>query len=452
MRWFASLAAALVVAASAAAVRDVEPLPPGRYPDTQPSFSPYGGHVAFLRGGDLLVMRSDGSAQRKLAADSFAWSPDGTRLALGREGAIMLANGDGSARRRVAEGWSFAWSPDGRELAFGRDYLYVLDVGSGAVRQVSGEDGECTSCGKEDRDPAWSPDGTRIAFVRSRASSSFYAYTALWIARADGTAAGRLTYNASGRLRWAPGGNWLAFLAPSADEDEERTYLHTFDLTTGRQYTVDSAQWFEWSPSGTRLAVAETPGGVVTLSPDGTRRVFLSDLFDGAAWSPDGRLAFSKGAALVVADADGRHVERIDLGARPSFAATGALAYARDSCGAAQGIYVRDGAGRRPHRLTTGCVIAGSNEAEELAGSAAADTILARGGDDVVRGGAGRDRLDGGGNPDRLFGGPGDDVVLAVDGWRDAVDCGLGRDRVRADAVDEVSPTCEVVVRTTAGG
>jgi len=89
--------------------------------------------------------------------------------------------------------------------------------------------------------------------------------------------------------------------------------------------------------------------------------------------------------------------------------------------------------------------------------------------DDRIDGGAGADRLVGGYGHDRITGGPGRDTILgdtndacswaecrppygndridAVDGERDQIDCGVGRDVVRADRVDVVARNCEKVVR-----
>lgn len=66
-------------------------------------------------------------------------------------------------------------------------------------------------------------------------------------------------------------------------------------------------------------------------------------------------------------------------------------------------------------------------------------------GDDVLEGGPGEDRLTGGAGRDRISGGPGNDLVLARDGARDTIDCGLGRDVVVADRIDRIDRSCEVV-------
>jgi Ca2+-binding RTX toxin-like protein len=102
------------------------------------------------------------------------------------------------------------------------------------------------------------------------------------------------------------------------------------------------------------------------------------------------------------------------------------------------------------------------------------DLVRGNRGDDAIDGGAGRDRINGGLGRDRIaggddgdwiFGGPGgdginpgegidvvkagrgNDTILAVDGARDYIWCGLGQDTVTADEVDFVARNCEDVTR-----
>jgi len=92
-------------------------------------------------------------------------------------------------------------------------------------------------------------------------------------------------------------------------------------------------------------------------------------------------------------------------------------------------------------------VVRGTEKADTLTGTPRADTILGLSGDDWLRGLGGNDVLDGGRGRDRLAGGPGNDRILARDGVRDRVFCGLGSDRVVADLLDRTYRDCEVVAR-----
>ena len=109
-----------------------------------------------------------------------------------------------------------------------------------------------------------------------------------------------------------------------------------------------------------------------------------------------------------------------------------------------------------PHRR--GRRIVGTRRGEYLAGGGFDDTIFGLAGNDTLLGGAGADRIfggsgndvvTGGGGADHLWGGRGSDTINAVDGERDYIDCGPGRDRAVADRFDSVV-NCEVVdTRTT---
>jgi Ca2+-binding RTX toxin-like protein len=97
---------------------------------------------------------------------------------------------------------------------------------------------------------------------------------------------------------------------------------------------------------------------------------------------------------------------------------------------------------------------AGGND--NLNGGSGNDRLAGGRGHDVLTGGAGRDRLDGGSGNDKLNGGPGAnayvggsgrDTIDARNKTKDTVDCGKGRDAVRADKKDRLRG-CERVKRT----
>ena len=134
----------------------------------------------------------------------------------------------------------------------------------------------------------------------------------------------------------------------------------------------------------------------------------------------------------------------------------------------------------RPGRCRN--IVRGSGRTDVLTGSPAGDTITGRtdidflfglagddcirgekggdiidggDGDDLVDGGSGDDRIRGGAGDDRLYGrrginrysgGPGDDRIYARNGRREIVECGPGRDVVKADRGDNLR-RCEVVTR-----
>lgn len=99
-----------------------------------------------------------------------------------------------------------------------------------------------------------------------------------------------------------------------------------------------------------------------------------------------------------------------------------------------------------------GDLLRGLGGNDVLTGGAADDCLFGGPGNDRLDGGTGNDKLDGGTGNDRLTGGagankisagPGNDTVLARNGVKDTVDCGRGRDTVKADKVDKLVG-CEV--------
>jgi len=99
--------------------------------------------------------------------------------------------------------------------------------------------------------------------------------------------------------------------------------------------------------------------------------------------------------------------------------------------------------------------INGTAKANRLNGSAGPDLMHGGGGNDHVDGKAGNDKiygdagndaLVGGSGRDSMFGGTGNDTFWAVDGARDVVDCGSGKDTATVDRFD-VARGCERVIR-----
>jgi Tol biopolymer transport system component len=105
----------------------------------EPTVSPDGKKIAFQRGGEIFVMRTDAPAGptntpvnlTKNASSDYNpdWSPDGTKIAFAsrRDGDsdifVMNANGTNQTKltRNAAFDGSPPWSPDGYMIAFGSD-------------------------------------------------------------------------------------------------------------------------------------------------------------------------------------------------------------------------------------------------------------------------------------------------------------------------------------------
>ena len=83
-----------------------------------PDWHPRGTSITFVRGGNVWVMRADGSHRRQLTSsgkDSFpGYSPDGQRIVFQRGGAVMVMNVDGTHAHRVTGTGLSAGQPDWR--------------------------------------------------------------------------------------------------------------------------------------------------------------------------------------------------------------------------------------------------------------------------------------------------------------------------------------------------
>ena len=89
--------------------------------------------------------------------------------------------------------------------------------------------------------------------------------------------------------------------------------------------------------------------------------------------------------------------------------------------------------------------IRGTNESDRIEGLAGNDNLFGKGGGDTIFGNRGDDDLYGGDGRDRIEAGRGDDFVnVQGDGRVDRVDCGAGRDVVRANPEDNLAGNCEV--------
>jgi Tol biopolymer transport system component len=90
--------------------------------------------------------------------------------------------------------------------------------------------------------------------------------------------------------------------------------------------------------------------------------------------------------------------------------------------------------------------LVGGKGEDALFGGAGNDNLVGGSGSDLLSGGTGRDVLAGGPGRNRYDGGLGSDSINAANGVRELVDCGFGRDSVKADPRDRLSG-CEKVTR-----
>ena len=147
-------------------------------------WSPEGNHIAFVRGGRLFRMNSDGTGEIPLTSGTADrdpyWSPDGTRIAFTRDNRAFLVNADGSGIRQISDDprASGPWSPDGRRIVLTRleescDYYYCYYYGPTWVASdlvlLDVESGDETALTETpllaEWSPVWASDGLRLYFL-----------------------------------------------------------------------------------------------------------------------------------------------------------------------------------------------------------------------------------------------------------------------------------------------
>lgn len=201
------------------ASKDLIRLTPDQQGHFEPSWSPDGKHLAYIRndgmearGADLYRMTltaprvyerltSDGAAK-----SAAAWSPDGQWIAFAwvhepSLGIVSVSDPKAPPRRIGSEGDQPAWSPDSSSLVYVRN---LPADGVGELRIVDRE-------GKKDRvvvggagpkaHPVWSPDGKRIAFDWDKER-----HPQVFVVNADGSGLRQVTTFREGAAApvWAP--------------------------------------------------------------------------------------------------------------------------------------------------------------------------------------------------------------------------------------------------------
>lgn len=241
----------------------------------------------------IYSIRADGGGQVNLSNDPAAfysdpsWSPDGTKIVYIKDGFIWVMNADGSNKRELAQPWLIAagpvWSPDGSRIVFNHsDYFSVSEI------WLMNSDGTNLTP-LTDSDPwfvgiDWSPDGSKIAFSRWNLPGNPDGLN-IYVMNADGTGQTAIT-NGRGlnfHPKWSPDGSRIAFTC-----DNNAIVFQTRDICimnadgSNQVIITDSYPTFflyqqpSWSPDGMRLAFSSNRGGslqIYVMNADGTNIV-----------------------------------------------------------------------------------------------------------------------------------------------------------------------------------
>ena len=268
-----------------------------------PTWSPDGSRLAFIRDNQLIGVSSDGTDERVIASSVQtarpAWSPDGTRVAFIRGGSVFVVAAAGGEPVQVGDGGvcAVAWSPDGTHIAFAsvaimKNTLEVVRP-DGSERRVLSTSISC------DGKAVWSPDSSRIGYL------DFNIGPAVVDVATAGKTSLTTQRNMGWAMAWAPGGDEIAF----AD------YLGTTNNVSiaradgsGVRTIATGGVAPDWSPSGGRIAFLgnrnpDRTGELLTHlyvigSQGQEERIVVSDTrathLDSPRWAPDGvHLAFS---------------------------------------------------------------------------------------------------------------------------------------------------------------
>jgi TolB protein len=243
--------------------------------------------VAFVRGGRVFVVDSDGAMEEAVTAGGGAlspsWHPAGHAVAFstfGEHGSeIRVVDLRTNRERRLsgaARGLNITpeWTPGGDSIVFahGRESgtdLFVVSAEGGEPRRIT------VGRGTDNTSPSISPDGRRIAFTSGRSG-----HPEVYTVDLDGANAELLTpftigeqsYRAS--PSWSPDGRLVAFQARVAG----RFQIMTINLRdrSMRQLTSEGVNEDpSWAPDGRHL--------VFTSSRSGTRQLWVLDVETGRA-------------------------------------------------------------------------------------------------------------------------------------------------------------------------
>ena len=393
----------------------------GDFDEVQPTWSPDGKHVAFVRArqpgmklqpGDVFGQFQDGDVwvldlatgrENKLADNAFnpAYSPDGDRLAVDASWAgprrIWVLDRDGHNPQQITTDTSEevahvapSWAPDGKKIVFQNLARTKFDIR--VVNLDSKQMSWITNDFRINIRPSWSPSGRFIYFSSDRSGG-----INIWRVpiRGEGTASGPLQQVTTGagqdvEVAVSPDGKRLAYATLHQNADIYRLPVTPqTGLPKGSPESVISTTREDsrgaWSPDGKMLALNSDRAGdmnvwLFTLADSQTRQLTSGQGGDFQPnWSPDGKkIAFfsSRSGSPNIWEVDvasgtlRRLTSNSGVNVNPFYSPDGRLiAYQSDQSGRLE-VWLMNADGGNPRQLTnvgvTGHFIRWSGDGREV--------------------------------------------------------------------------------------
>ncbi len=296
------------------------------------AWSPDGKQIAYCKGNDIFIAKSDGGDPRQLlsaggTASDIRWSPDGSILRFTvndpktNNRSIWQASADGGNLRPLLPAWSDApneccgkWTPDGKYFVFQarRDAtadLWAINEHSGFFRSTPQAPVQLTTGPMNVGNPVPSRDGKKLFVQGWQPRGELLRYDA----KSKQLAPYLSGISAMG-LDFSRDGDWVAY----NDASDGAMWRSKVDGTQKLQLVFPPMLAYlpRWSPDGKQIAFFGHPPGepwqiYVIPAAGGTPELIYRSTINSAdpSWSPDGKsLAFgenslnNQGSAVYVLD------------------------------------------------------------------------------------------------------------------------------------------------------
>ena len=305
------------------------------------AWSPDGKRIAYCKGNEIFLAKSDGGDPHQLlatggTAGDIRWSPDGSILRFTvndpktNNRSIWQASADGGNLHPLLPGWSDApneccgkWTPDGKYFVFQarRDAtadLWALNEHGGLFRATHQEPVQLTTGPMNVGNPVPSRDGKKLFVQGWQPRGELLRYDA----KSKQLAPYLSGISAMG-LDFSHNGEWVAY----NDASDGTMWRSKVDGTQKLQLVFPPMQAYlpRWSPDGKQIAFFGHPPGEpwqIYLIPaeGGTPELIYRSATNSADpnWSPDGKsLAFgenslnNQGSAVYVLDLKTRKASKL---------------------------------------------------------------------------------------------------------------------------------------------